>query len=232
MAVSCRELLGRRSRRALDHQAGARSPGWPPAIRFAGDRAVSGVRLSGAAGGRSPWQRLLGIINLEEIGRIVQTPEMEALLVAADILVSDIEPLVPSDELDRAMELFVENDLLALPIVDNRTRPPGDRLDPPPPDRQRLSRLSARSRNRKPPANPRPASRRRRRTDLFIAIEQRQVAQVIQRRLPARRRPRRWPGRGDRNRRAASNRRNFRWPRAGAASGHPSSPRAGAAAWG
>ena len=91
-----------------------------------------------------PQQRLLGIINLEEIGRMVQSPEMEALLVAADILVSDVQPLMPSDELDRAMELFVENDQLALPIVDNRNRLPGDRHDSPLGDRQRLSRLSAR----------------------------------------------------------------------------------------
>ena len=65
--------------------------------------------------------RLLGIVNLEEIGRMTQTPEMALLLVAADLVQIDIEPLMPGDELDLAMELFVENDLLALPIVDNRT---------------------------------------------------------------------------------------------------------------
>ena len=64
--------------------------------------------------------RLLGIVNLEEIGRMTQTPEMASLLVAADLAQNDIEPLMPGDELDLAMELFVENDLLALPIVDNR----------------------------------------------------------------------------------------------------------------
>ena len=64
--------------------------------------------------------RLLGIVDLEEIGRMTQTPEMASLLVAADLAQSDIEPLTPGDELDLAMELFVENDLLALPIVDNR----------------------------------------------------------------------------------------------------------------
>jgi len=65
-------------------------------------------------------QRLLGIVNLEDIGRMTQTPEMASLLVAADLAVNDVEPLMPDDELDLAMELFVENDLLALPIVDNR----------------------------------------------------------------------------------------------------------------
>jgi CIC family chloride channel protein len=65
-------------------------------------------------------QRLLGIVNLEEIGRMTQTPEMASLLVAADLAENDVAPLMPGDELDLAMELFVENDLLALPIVDNR----------------------------------------------------------------------------------------------------------------
>ena len=30
---------------------------------------------------------------------------------------SDIRPLTPDDTLDRALELFVENDVMALPIV-------------------------------------------------------------------------------------------------------------------
>lgn len=66
-------------------------------------------------------QRLLGIVNLEELGRMTQSPEMASLLVAADLAETDFEPLMPGDELDLAMELFVENDLLALPIVDNRS---------------------------------------------------------------------------------------------------------------
>ena len=32
---------------------------------------------------------------------------------------SDIQPLTPDDTLDRALELFVENDLMALPVVDD-----------------------------------------------------------------------------------------------------------------
>ena len=83
--------------------------------------------------------RLLGIVNLEEIGRMTQTPEMASLLVAADLAEIDIQPLMPGDELDLAMELFVENDLFALPIVNNRTRPAGDRDDSPLRNRQRLS---------------------------------------------------------------------------------------------
>jgi CBS domain-containing protein len=30
-----------------------------------------------------------------------------------------VQPLTPEDRLDRAMELFVEQDLLALPVVDD-----------------------------------------------------------------------------------------------------------------
>jgi CBS-domain-containing membrane protein len=32
---------------------------------------------------------------------------------------TDVTPLVPEDHLDRALELFVESDLLALPVVDS-----------------------------------------------------------------------------------------------------------------
>ena len=32
---------------------------------------------------------------------------------------TDIRPLTPDDTLDRALELFVENDLLALPVVND-----------------------------------------------------------------------------------------------------------------
>jgi CBS domain-containing protein len=32
---------------------------------------------------------------------------------------SDVHPLTPGDTLDRALELFVENDLLSLPVVTN-----------------------------------------------------------------------------------------------------------------
>jgi CBS domain-containing protein len=32
---------------------------------------------------------------------------------------SDVQPLTPDDTLDRAMELFVDNDLLTLPVVTN-----------------------------------------------------------------------------------------------------------------
>ncbi len=43
-----------------------------------------------------------------------------ALVVAADLMRTDVTPLHPDDRLDWALELFVENDLLALPVVDEQ----------------------------------------------------------------------------------------------------------------
>ena len=63
--------------------------------------------------------RLLGVVNLEEVHLASQTPTLKPLILAADLMRSDIRPLTPDDTLDRALELFVENDLLALPVVDD-----------------------------------------------------------------------------------------------------------------
>ena len=48
-----------------------------------------------------------------------QSPSLHPLVLAEDLMRSDVEPLAPDDTLDRAQELFVENDLLMLPIVTN-----------------------------------------------------------------------------------------------------------------
>lgn len=63
--------------------------------------------------------RLLGIVNLEEVHLAAQEPSLASLVVAADLMRSDVRPLTPDDTLDHALELFVEHDLLALPVVDN-----------------------------------------------------------------------------------------------------------------
>ncbi|MCE5301786.1 MAG: chloride channel protein [Planctomycetaceae bacterium] len=63
--------------------------------------------------------RLLGVVNLEEAFLATQSPSLDSLVVAADMMLSDVEPLTPDDTLDQAQELFVENDLLALPVVDD-----------------------------------------------------------------------------------------------------------------
>ncbi len=64
-------------------------------------------------------QRLLGVVNIEEISIASASSGVAELLVADDLMRGEIRPLLPGDGLDHAMELFVENDLLALPIVDN-----------------------------------------------------------------------------------------------------------------
>ena len=43
-------------------------------------------------------------------------------LVAADLMRSDVQPLHPDDRLDVGMQLFAENDLLVLPVVDGSPR--------------------------------------------------------------------------------------------------------------
>jgi CIC family chloride channel protein len=64
-------------------------------------------------------QRLIGVVNLLEVHFASQSPDLQRLILAEDLLRGDVIPLQPDDPLDRAQELFVENDLLALPIVSN-----------------------------------------------------------------------------------------------------------------
>jgi CIC family chloride channel protein len=77
--------------------------------------------------GRTPYQavpvtdptgKLLGVISLEEVHLASQSPNLSPLVLAADLMRGDVTPLQLDDRLDRAQELFVENDLLALPVVD------------------------------------------------------------------------------------------------------------------
>jgi CIC family chloride channel protein len=65
-----------------------------------------------------PTGRLLGVVSLEEVHLASQSPNLSPLVLAADLMRSDVTPLQLDDRLDRAQELFVENDLLALPVVD------------------------------------------------------------------------------------------------------------------
>jgi CIC family chloride channel protein len=86
-------------------------------------------RLSGSAYHALPVVdgegRLLGVVCLEEVHLASQFPHLRPLVLAADLMRGDVTPLRPEDRLDRAVELFVENDLLALPVVD---RWPGGRV--------------------------------------------------------------------------------------------------------
>jgi CIC family chloride channel protein len=64
-----------------------------------------------------PQNRLLGVIDLEEAHLAAHAGDLAPLLVAEDLMRSDVRPLTPDETLDRALELFVENDVMALPIV-------------------------------------------------------------------------------------------------------------------
>ena len=63
--------------------------------------------------------KLLGVIDVESVHLAAQAPHAAALIVAADLMRTDVVPLTPDDPLDQAQERFVDNDLLALPVVDD-----------------------------------------------------------------------------------------------------------------
>ncbi len=65
--------------------------------------------------------RLRGLVNLEDAHVAALAPHMQAMLLADDVMRTDVRPLIPQDSLEEAMETFVEYDLLALPVVDNHT---------------------------------------------------------------------------------------------------------------
>lgn len=60
--------------------------------------------------------RLLGVVSLEELPAVV--PDQSPSDSTAGQLMRRVAPLAVDDRLDRAVELFVENDLPALPVTD------------------------------------------------------------------------------------------------------------------
>jgi CIC family chloride channel protein len=62
--------------------------------------------------------QLVGVVSLEEVYLASQLQHLSPLVVAADLMRTDVLPLRAEDPLERALELFVESDLLALPVVD------------------------------------------------------------------------------------------------------------------
>jgi CIC family chloride channel protein len=64
-------------------------------------------------------RRLQGMVVLDEVHLAAQGETAGAWLLAADLMRPGVQPLTPEDRLDRAMELFIEQDLLALPVVDD-----------------------------------------------------------------------------------------------------------------
>jgi len=61
--------------------------------------------------------RLLGVVNLEEVHLAARSQHAQVMLLAADLMRDDVLPLQPDHGLDRALELFVQNNLQALPVV-------------------------------------------------------------------------------------------------------------------
>lgn len=66
--------------------------------------------------------RFLGVVSLEEVHLASQSPNLLPLIVAADLMRTDIAPLRPDDTLDRALELFVESDRSDLPVILDATQ--------------------------------------------------------------------------------------------------------------
>jgi CIC family chloride channel protein len=79
-------------------------------------------RLSNSAYGALPVTdkegRLLGVVSLEEVHLASHSPNLRSIILAADLMRSDVDALKPEDRLDYAVETFVENDLVVLPVVD------------------------------------------------------------------------------------------------------------------
>jgi CIC family chloride channel protein len=65
---------------------------------------------------------LLGVVSLEEVYLASRSPNLSPLVLAGDLMRDDFTPLTAADPLDRAQELFVEADLLELPVVEGPTR--------------------------------------------------------------------------------------------------------------
>jgi chloride channel protein, CIC family len=61
----------------------------------------------------------LGIVSMDEVHLASQSRHIDALVVANDLMRSDVTPLKSRDSLDHALELFVENDQPELPLVDD-----------------------------------------------------------------------------------------------------------------
>jgi CIC family chloride channel protein len=59
----------------------------------------------------------LGHVSLEEVHLASVSPNLHPLVVAADLMRTDVRPLKPEYTLDRALELFIESDRLALAVV-------------------------------------------------------------------------------------------------------------------
>ena len=60
---------------------------------------------------------LLGVVGIEEAFAAMRVVAASSLIVAADVMRAKCSTLLPTDSVDRAMELFVVENLLELPVV-------------------------------------------------------------------------------------------------------------------
>lgn len=102
-------------------------PGADSPVLRAGDPFARVVERFGAEGHPllpvvDDGNRLQGVVVLEEIHLAAQAKHAGPWLVAADLARPVERPLRPDDRLDKAMELFAEQDLLALPVTDDAGR--------------------------------------------------------------------------------------------------------------
>ncbi len=65
---------------------------------------------------------LLGVVILNEVHLATQSPYAKDMILATDLMRTVRSPLKPTDTLDYAQEVFVENDLPALPVVNNENQ--------------------------------------------------------------------------------------------------------------
>lgn len=61
-------------------------------------------------------RQLLGVLVLDEMHDTPHDPMLDNLLLVADAMRTGVTPLAPGDSLERALELFAEQDLAALPV--------------------------------------------------------------------------------------------------------------------
>ncbi len=66
----------------------------------------------------SPDGAFLGVVVQDEVHLATKAGAASSWLLAADLMRSDVRPLHPDDHLDLGMQLFAENDLPVLPVVD------------------------------------------------------------------------------------------------------------------
>lgn len=62
--------------------------------------------------------QLQGAVNLEDAYIATRAADAQPYTLAADVMRTDIVPLLAEDSIEQAMELFAEFDVLALPVVD------------------------------------------------------------------------------------------------------------------